>query len=103
MIYLKMTPAEKASLTKEQRKRGGLAAHYGPETGRIVIISMRECETVGVVNHEFMHKILSENSLETASIRWDSNFIGRLESWLGWLGLPERMMENFIWFAKKHF
>jgi len=84
MIYLKLLKDEKISKSLNSRKGDVLDAMYNNEKDRIVIFHARE-DCIGLLNHEFMHKILNNNQLEKAGDCWDSKFIFRkVERWLGW-------------------
>ena len=106
MIYLKKTNADKRAATFVAKKYGYYpAAVYDEGTDRIIILKTchNSQEMANIMNHEFMHRILFRNGLEKACLKWDSEFIGHVESWLGWLGPLEMAIEDFIWFVKKHF
>ena len=85
MIHLKQTRGDRVSVACETRKRGcSPEAMYDYGTDRIIIVKA-DANITGIINHEFMHKILGGFN-RTASEKWDNEFITRTESWLGWTG-----------------
>ena len=93
MIYLKQTKNYKVAVSKERKKHGDLPeAFYDSKSDRIVIVKAEE-SIVGLLNHEFMHRILIKNSLTKASDGWDSVLAGRTENWLGWHGQLSQLID----------
>ena len=94
MIHLKQTRGDRISVAYETRKRGYTPeAMYDYDTDRIVIVKAGENIT-GIINHEFMHKILASSS---AAEKWDNEFITKTERWLGWTGIDFGLYLSGIW------